>query len=736
MKTPVIAIIDDERDYGESLRDALFAKNIYAVIVPRKNLSSTALSDIRAVAVSLDSYGGDAAAMIADVHPRAPEAALIVYARSVDAPNTATLYSHPFVKAFMATPLTPAPIVEAVAALYLESGIAHIFRANSFLPASAAQLLFDDSAEAMIIINTIDSGATFSIAAINAAARAMSLNTTDIIGKNITRLFPDAELVGLLDRAREVFATGEPASLPQLHIGSDPSTGWMRARIVKLTASHIAIAYCDISHEIIQKDPLCESDALFRELPEGVVVGIVVSESETDRIIYTNPAVRNLLGYSKSQISAKKFVDIFHESCHQMIRDEITNRRLVFGFFDTDIPCITSDGRTIYANLTMTPITISGKKCNICLVRDITEKKLAQKAIWDSIIQYRTTLDSLREFIFILDEDLRVTMINNSFREAIRMLDLDTEIIGRRITDIYPGIPARALDMLRTVFETATPVVMETPYTIKDQHHHFEIQKLPIIEKGKVTQVVIAINDITSRKNAENHILDAHRESELYIDLMTHDLTNYNQSIIGYLDILGMKNPGNQLIATYTDRCKRQIRKAENLISKARAFSAAKLIKSDDIIPIGIDRLVTDAYKTVSAIYKDIPIRLIHTPCGIDVSATELLSSVFFNLFDNAIKHSAADTRVITVTTTLITPSTIEIRIVDNGPGIPAELRDIVFNRFLRVGEKNGQGLGLSLVKTIVERFGGVISVQPADPAIDKFITGSAFIIQLPVYKQ
>ncbi len=107
----------------------------------------------------------------------------------------------------------------------------------------------------------------------------------------------------------------------------------------------------------------------------------------------------------------------------------------------------------------------------------------------------------------------------------------------------------------------------------------------------------------------------------------------------------------------------------------------------------------------------------------------ELMRRVLQNLTDNALRYSP-EQGVVTIAARRTTTG-IEIRVVDEGPGIPEEMRDAVFQKWTRLqkGEArsaSGRGLGLAFCKLAVEAHGGTIAIEPRAP------TGTEFVVRLP----
>jgi signal transduction histidine kinase len=112
----------------------------------------------------------------------------------------------------------------------------------------------------------------------------------------------------------------------------------------------------------------------------------------------------------------------------------------------------------------------------------------------------------------------------------------------------------------------------------------------------------------------------------------------------------------------------------------------------------------------------------------------EKIKEVFFNLIDNAIKFNDKNEKTVRISDRKISGEMIEFSITDNGPGIPPEEHDKIFQMFYQIeenftGQTEGAGLGLPLVKRIIEAHGGMIRIESG------LHDGSRFIFTLPAQK-
>jgi signal transduction histidine kinase len=103
-----------------------------------------------------------------------------------------------------------------------------------------------------------------------------------------------------------------------------------------------------------------------------------------------------------------------------------------------------------------------------------------------------------------------------------------------------------------------------------------------------------------------------------------------------------------------------------------------------------------------------------YTPEALWVAADDLLVAVFANLIGNAVKFGGPG--VLVRITAREEDGTVTVSVEDTGPGIPDAEKPLVFEKFRKGGKKSGKGLGLYIVRTLVERYGGRIWVEDRIP--------------------
>jgi len=221
------------------------------------------------------------------------------------------------------------------------------------------------------------------------------------------------------------------------------------------------------------------------------------------------------------------------------------------------------------------------------------------------------------------------------------------------------------------------------------------------------------VRDITDRKRVERELArvhrdleSAHREVNLYLDILTHDIGNTENVSNLYAELLVDSVDG--VASDYAVNLKRSITKSIEIlgtVTKIRQVHAG----SPALQPIDLDAVI----RTEIVHFPQILIRYAGT--GVTVLADDLLSEVFTNLIGNAVKHGGPDVAV-TVRVEAAGGEFVRVTVTDTGQGIPDDRKEEVFCCYERKQRRVGQGLGLYLVQILIERYGGRIWVEDRIP--------------------
>lgn len=253
-------------------------------------------------------------------------------------------------------------------------------------------------------------------------------------------------------------------------------------------------------------------------------------------------------------------------------------------------------------------------------------------------------------------------------------------------------------------------------------------------EAGKIIGAATIARDITERMRVQTELEDAKAQAELYLDLISHDINNMNQVGIGYLELalstLDLQEIDQGFLKKPLDVLKNSSRLIESVRKLQKAKTGELKSKSFDLCSL-LQELKDEFSGTDSG-----RIRIYFTPVqNCAVIANDLIRDVFSNLIDNAIKHSYPDRPLdVGIGLSLKTIGSEEFFVVsveDNGPGITDDIKARLFSRFRR-GDTTarGQGLGLYLVRSLIEDFGGRVWVE--DRVRGDYTKGARFLVMLP----
>ncbi len=248
---------------------------------------------------------------------------------------------------------------------------------------------------------------------------------------------------------------------------------------------------------------------------------------------------------------------------------------------------------------------------------------------------------------------------------------------------------------------------------------------------GRPVRMFGTVQDITDRKQVEGALRDAKMQAELYLDLISHDINNMNQVGLGFLELAqeNLDEDGKALLSRPLEVLKNSSMLIDNVRKTRKALTGELELQATDL-----GKILDEAIEAFSSQEQ---VTINHTPTRENyVMANDLLKDVFSNLIDNAVKHSRKPV-VIGVGIEKIMDDHrdyYKVAIEDNGPGIPDDAKDKIFERMTRGDTKaKGSGLGLYLVKTLVKSFNGKVWVE--NRVDGDYNKGSRFVVKLPAIK-
>ncbi len=475
--------------------------------------------------------------------------------------------------------------------------------------------------------------------------------------------------------------------------------------------------------DIDLKDPNAQHRLLFE-----CALDIILLVDWAGDILDANYAAIKAYGYSKDELLRLNARDLRIPGERSFTTEQLKKAYTQGQTFETVHK--RKDGNTFPVEVSAQGVIINDKRMLIAVVRDITKRREYEK----TIARLAAIVESSDDAIIGMTGDGVITEWNHGANKLYGYTA--KEAVGRPISILIPkgrewelphiiqtiknGGHIEHFDTLRLRKDGTTVAVSMTASPVRGP-------------RGELLGISWTARDISRRKKVEEDLAEARETAEIYLDLISHDINNLNQTAMGYLELA--------LEAKYLDEAKELIKKPlEALESSSKLIgSVGKLkqtregaLKYQSIDLCNILKDVVEQYSRLSGEGVSISFKPLDKS---HVIANDLIRDVFSNLISNAVKHSEG-----------IRPLTIDVsveparedgrkyyRVVveDNGPGVPDELKPRLFTRFRRGKTKaSGKGMGLFLVNTLVKDFHGRVWAE--DRVRGDHTQGARFVVLLP----
>ncbi|MCD1294996.1 hypothetical protein CUJ83_08295 [Methanocella sp. CWC-04] len=368
---------------------------------------------------------------------------------------------------------------------------------------------------------------------------------------------------------------------------------------------------------------------------------------------------------------------------------------------------------------------------------NITERKRAEEALRESEYNLAAAQEVAHIGSYTWDINNHVLTWSD---ELYRILGLCPGQIqpsfDAYVSFIHPDDRNEALGKIMTVVNDAKVEPNEHRILRRDGSViNIQVRSKVIFNNGKPLKLHGTVHDITERKRVEEELTVAKQQAELYLDLMGHDINNMHQIALGYLELV-RDMQAEECERELLDKPIEVLQRSALLIKNVR-----KLQKLQDGAfqnkEVDLANILSDVQREFGAMTKK-TITLNLNGCEhYWVGANELLHDVFANLVSNAIKHTGdyADIRIDLDSVEEKGIRYCRVIVEDNGTGIPDEFKARVFKRLLKGSIKvKGMGLGLYLVKSLVESYNGRVWVEDRVPG--DHTKGAKFVVLLPALER
>lgn len=373
---------------------------------------------------------------------------------------------------------------------------------------------------------------------------------------------------------------------------------------------------------------------------------------------------------------------------------------------------------------------------------DLTERRLAERELVRLTEEserrrrvYETILSNTPDLAYVFDLQHRFVYANE---QLLRMWGKTwDEAIGKNCLELgyedwHAAMHDREIEQVRA---TGKPIRGEVPFNGTNGRRIYDYIFVPVFgEDGEVEAVAGTTRDVTERQQAEEALRESDRRKDDFLALLAHELRNPLAPIRNGLQVIRLAERDPESVSAAREMMDRQlshmVRLIDDLLDVSRITrNKMELRRSNITLADVIGSAVEAAGPSIDEFGHELTVRLPQEPIHLHADLTRL-AQVFSNLLCNSAKYTSRGGKI--WLSAELANKEIVVSVRDTGIGIPASALPTIFDMFSQVDrsiERNtgGLGIGLALVKGLVEMHGGVVVAESIESQ------GSTFTVRLPV---
>ncbi|MGF7119256.1 PAS domain S-box protein [Methanobacterium oryzae] len=577
-----------------------------------------------------------------------------------------------------------------------------------------------------------------------AAERQYGWKADEAIGKNVFELlqveYPDKEFSEALEtivksggyKGEEIHQRKDGTSIivettvMGLRDKKDDITGWVS--VIR-----------DINERKKTEEELRMSRENFRTLAENSLDSIIRLDKDL-RYVYVNSAAAEITGKSPEDFIGKTYREVGIPEEYASLWTENNRKAIETGKIQHyEFEFMSNNDLRFIESTAIPEFNAAGEIESVLILdRDITEHKNIEDELRRSRTSFKTLAENSPDIINRIDKEFKTVYINPAIIEISGKPP--EHFIGKNMDKL--GIPEEFTVPLKEksikAFKTGEIQEFKTEMpTAKGLKIFYTYLAPEFDENGKVNTVFTVSHDITELKHAEKHLKETIQELERsnielqqFAYVSSHDLQEPLRTIASFTQLLERRYKGKfdsdadefmDYIVEAAIRMKEQI---EGLLEYSRVAT-----KGEEFKPVDINIILNQTIKILHTSIKESNAIITHDELPNVKGDADQLQRVFQNLISNAIKFRKSEEPLKIHISARKENNEYIFSISDNGIGIEEQYSERIFTIFQRLHTREkykGTGIGLSIVKRIIERHGGRIWVESS------FGVGSTFYFTIP----
>ncbi|MEI7725483.1 MAG: response regulator [Bacteroidota bacterium] len=497
-----------------------------------------------------------------------------------------------------------------------------------------------------------------------------------------------------------------------------------------------------LKDRIASDKALRESEEKFRNLVENIS-DVIFEVDKQWQIQYISPVIEKIMGFKPQELIGAYFINIVYEPDKNSFSERFSelNEKVETA---QEFRCTTKTGDICWVRTSVKAnFDADGFIGGSGTLIDITKRKQNEEALFKEQYLMEILMNIIPDHLYFKDLDSKFIRISKSNNPAFRITD-SSEAIGKTDFDFFTEEHAHAayLDE-QEIIRTGKTMIKEEKETWPDAPDTWVFStKMPLRDlDGNIVGTFGISRDITERKQFEEELLKAKEKAEasdrlktVFMRNISHEIRTPLNGILGFGQLMSEPNLSQEekeeFLIMVNESSDRLMNTVTNIMENSLIVSGNQEVQKKEII---LDALLDEIYNKFNnrCAQKRLTF-LIQKQKTVDEliidSDPELLNKVLYHLIDNAIKYTT--TGFIAVGYNLMA-NQILFFVKDSGIGINQDQQQRIFDHFIQgddsyTRDQEGNGLGLSIAKGLVELLGGRIWVESVRGE------GSSFFFTIP----